>query len=220
MWKNNIEEIPRDPFQILQQNEALASRQLNSGDPLSPRSAIVPEKQSGSRPSKSFSSDGQKYPDAHSARNVMSELMAMTFRPCWVEGRVNKTFACRCKEPTFRKLYHSKPFPPYPVSSYDLDGGILWPLDYKCHCITTNNMLSTQATWAHLYAVQWYRSVPGAHQVPNRGDDDFKSSGWNSSKNNLKEWIFFHCKYTIVYWSISKKKSHYKKVFVRYILLV
>ena len=37
VWKNNIEEIPRDPFQILQQNEALASRQLPEG--LSPRSA-------------------------------------------------------------------------------------------------------------------------------------------------------------------------------------
>ena len=75
MWRNNIEEIPRDPFQILQQNEALASRQLNSGDPLSPRSAIVSEKESRCRPSKSFSS-GQNYPDANRvAQNVTSELM-------------------------------------------------------------------------------------------------------------------------------------------------
>jgi len=39
VWKNNIEEIPRDPFEILQQNEALASRQLQANEGLSPKSA-------------------------------------------------------------------------------------------------------------------------------------------------------------------------------------
>ena len=38
VWKNNIEEIPRDPFEILQQNEALASRQLQANEGLSPKS--------------------------------------------------------------------------------------------------------------------------------------------------------------------------------------
>ena len=37
--ENNIEEIPRDPFEIFQQNEALASRQLQANEGLSPKSA-------------------------------------------------------------------------------------------------------------------------------------------------------------------------------------
>ena len=124
MWKNNIEEIPRDPFQILQQNEALASRQLNSGDPLSPRSAILSEKESRCNPSKSFSS-GQNYPDANRvAQNVMSELMVNDIPdPVELKEESIKRLLVDARNRRLESWYHSKSFPPYPVSSYDLDGG-------------------------------------------------------------------------------------------------